>query len=286
MTKPYQGILFTNVGGGQPYIDDRSQTYNLTGRFAIPPDMNQAQATAIAAASGGAAYAVGQLAPAKGTSCPPPGLRMRKLKFTRQDGSSISIPIPTQTTLVAQGIAIKAAFNAVDANNPVVCIDLIGEHLPNLQDILGLTGARTAGATSRPSGGSKQPYYTGLMSYLSDAINGSTHTLKLRVATDIVGGPPTEYAAIFNNQTGITGGSGLCGGSDPRKARYYDVTSLINQNSPAGAATQYTQNIKIPVLSSVGAQNLVVGQQIAALSSTLCISYYGESNNRFGLLIP
>jgi hypothetical protein len=277
MTKVFQLYRFTASGGGQAYVDDRGTSHELIARFAVPPDMTAGQAGAIAAQTGGAAINAGQFK----NYCPQPGVRGRKLTFIRADGNSMSFVIPTQNTLIAQATGLKTAINAISAGNQVVCIKLDGEIFPNLGDVLGITGARVPGTSSRPiAPATKQEFYSGAFDYESDAVFGSPYQAKMKIATDLVGNPPTEYAGLFTSQT-IVLSKPYCPTSEPRMPRHYNVVSLVTQN-----ATQVTQHAQIPVRSNVAANNLNVGQGLAALTATVCIGYVGEKNPRFGLLVP
>jgi hypothetical protein len=278
-----QFLLYrTTIAGATPlpYVDDRGTNLAFRGRFAIPPDMTRVQAAAIATAAG-----LQVILPTDPPAiCPDPGAQGRKLKFVRQDGSSISLVFRRRDTLIADAIATRTALNAVTATNPVVCIQLEGEYFPNLFDTLAAVGRppTAPGVSSRPVATfGKQFFYSGVSAYLSDAIYGQEYLLPFKIATNVADQAPNEYAALLTAGNIVAQNAGACPGSDPRTTRRYIIQSLVTE----GAGT-VAQTAQIPVGTHLPADILAVGQAAAALASTQCLGYKGENNARFHKLLP
>lgn len=278
MAKVFQSYRFTVAN---PYTDDRGVDRQLTARFAVPPDMSAAIAIGLAGQAGGVAVLPTD---PRGSVCPDPGVKGRKLTFIRQDGNSISFVMGDRNTLIAQATAMRDTINTLTAANPVVCVKLDGEYFPNLFDELAPAnaGARVPGTSSRPlPPATKQYSYFGTFAYNSDAIFGQTYFLPFKIASDLPDNqPPTEYDAILTAAGVVPEPTSPCPGSDPRKPRYYTVQSLVTQN-----AANVSQSAQIPVAGELDTEIAAVGTLIATATSTQCLSYQGESNSRFHRLL-
>ena len=280
MAKIFQRFMFDTAN---PYVDDRGVSRLFAGRFAIPADMTTAQASAIAGLAGSAPIAANDNTK---NICPDPGVKGRKLTFIRRDGNSLSLVMTPRNSLVADATLIRSAIDAVDAGNTVVCIKLDGEYFPDLFDELSpaVPVARVPGVSSRAVTGGKQNFYSGSMSYDSDAIYGQAYPLSFKVATESTLLPPAApilYAAELAAGSTVAQNNPPCPSRNPRKARAYIAQALVIQG--AGSETQIT---KIPVATHLPADILAVGQLLANNPAVQCIAYRGEGNSRFHKLLP
>jgi hypothetical protein len=280
MAKVFQRYIFDTAN---PYVDDRGVNRLFSGRFAIPADMTTAQASAIAGLAGAAPIAATDKTKA---ICPDPGVRGRRLTFIRRDGNSLSLTMTPRNSLIADATLIRTAIDAVDPANNVVCVKLDGEFFPDLFDELSpaIAVPRVPGVSSRPATGGKQNFYSGTMSYDSDAVYGLPYPISFKVATESTLSPPaapilwaTELAAAST----VAQNNPACPSRNPRKPRAYIVQALVTQ----GGATE-TQITRIPVATHLPADILTVGQLLAANPASQCIAYRGERNDRFHKLLP
>jgi hypothetical protein len=115
--------------------------------------------------------------------------KLRRLVFIRDDGSSMSVPVPKRSILDSAATGIKAILDANAAK--VTCIKLVGEYWRNLNLELGVNYTAGQVATSHKSNGgaTKQHYYTGRMQYQSDAVvdSGDLVLLPVKSFTDVEG---------------------------------------------------------------------------------------------------
>lgn len=279
MSKQY-GLIAFNVA--TPYIDDRGTNRFFNSNFVAPPDFTPANINSIALQSGGTV----RLPTDPNTICPDDGVEPRKLQFIRLNGNSISVPIANRTSLVAQAIALRNTINSVNANNPVVCVKLIGEYFPNLIDELAPVG-KIAGVgigSSAPANG-KQVFYSGTMEYLSDGVFGSPYFVSFKVATEGANSTvaPALYAPQLNLANVVPLTIATCSGNNPRRSRRYISQAIVNPPQGAGTASQVTE---IPVATHLDTDILAVGQGLAAIGAVQCLGYKGENNDRFHRLLP
>lgn len=281
MARQYQLYKFVAAAGGNQYISDRNTAYDLRARFVVPPDFSAASAAAVAIAAGATVV----LPTDPKTICAEPGIRGRKVTYFRSDGSSLSVVLPNHDTILADAIAVRDAIDLANANVPVVCAQLEGEYFPNLFDELAPVPLppRVAGVSSRPvAPATKQYIYSGAFAYASDAVFAGIYNLPFKLSTNNLGAAPTIYAAaLATPEISLVPVPGVnsCPGTDPRKPRHYIVQSLVTQ----GAGT-LSQVAKIPVAGHLGASIFAAGATLAALTSTQCIGYKGEDNDRLHLL--
>lgn len=281
MAKRY-GLIAFDIN--TPYVDDRGITRNFNSRFVAPPDFTAANITALAALSGGRA----RLPTDPKSACPDPGVQGRRLTFIRSNGNSVSVPIRNRLTLINTAIAMRNLINGVTggANNPVVCVKLEGEYFPNLFDELALPGRgpSISGINSSVPANGKQNYFYGTMEYLSDANYGQGYFIPFKVATNAASGvAPTMFAPALNLGNVVAQNVAGCPGTDPRTSRRYIVQSVVADIAGAGSVSQTAQ---IPVATHLATDILAVGVNLAAITSTQCLGYQGESNDRFHKLLP
>jgi hypothetical protein len=281
MARKYKIYEF-RLNGPNRYQSDRGTLHTLRSRFVIPPDMTDAQATQVVDLLGAAEVLPTDPAPV----CPDEGVQGRKLIFIRQDGSSLSVvaPVRIDNTLVTLAGSIRAVLNTLTGTNPVVCVKLDGEFWPQLIDELSPTPppARTPGTSSRPlaSAGSKNFVWSGVFNYFSDATYGSQHLLPFRIASNTANAAPELYGNVLTNANVTPVAASPCPGTNPRTPRHYIVQSIVTQD---GATVG--QEAKIPVGNNPAPGILDIGRELAALPSTVCLSYKGESNDRLHRLL-
>lgn len=278
MTK---NLTLLRYQAGNLYTADDGTTHAFNSRFVLPNGMPAAAVTAAVTASGAVTRIAGG---GNRTVCPGLSFQPRKLRFFFPNGGSFSVPIADRTNLIAARDNIIAALTLKP-----VCVTLIGEHRKGVEEAYRLPGFTLApsAASSAPTDGlGKQYQYSGTMAYKSDGILGNTYYQSFKIATeDPALGAPTLYSAALTtvgNNAVLPVGSALkpCVGSDWRKPRYFEVTSLIG----AALGTASAQHAKIPVTSDAFGDILAVGQELGnTMTSTQCLSYSGEDNRRFDL---
>lgn len=258
-------------GNGTTYIPDRGtlvvpQTVRF--RFAKPPDIDTALAEQILGV-------VGAVVPTESAPCSDSAnFRPRKIVFIRNSGGSFSVAVSRVGNIVANARDIAAL---VPPEDPVVCMKLVGEEWVNIIDELRtLTTPATPGVPSRipATAGTKYDLYSGRIPYITDATAGNVVYLPVKVETDVPNAPPTILGGSWQGCVGAFSNVFSCGGGNPREHRRYIATMLITDPIKPSQVTE------IPVRSNDTGEILECGQAIANLTSTICLGYKGESNNR------
>lgn len=286
------------VAGTNGYLNDRlvpATGVTLVKNFVVPPDMDQAAATSLVTAVGGEIISFGDVDIVAGTRNLPcsdsANFKPRRIKFIRANGNSVSLVVADRAGIIAARDAGVTALNAVTATNPVVCVQLIGEEYANLYDELAPAGAAapTAGTPSRPPAAiGKGARYSGLMTAYSSDVPFATVTLaKFAMNTDLVDAAtgvtsaPTVLGAAAAGCLGTIQVGSICPPSTSREPRHFLVTSLVTGDVAGQNATQVT---KVPTAGSAAADIVTCGTALAALASTVCLGYKGESYSRLHLL--
>lgn len=278
MAKRYQTFFF-NPTGGTGYVSDTGSVHALKAKFVIPPDMSDAVANNIVVAVGGTVTDTP-------IPCPDAGnFKPRKLVFIRQDTAgtvlnSIEVAVPDRALLVAYATAIRDTLNGLGGGQ-VVCIKLKGEEWKNRYDELAPIGkAITPGVSSRPTTGISQPVYAGSIAYFSDVSFGLEKTVPIKALTDGVGLAPPVVAQIWNDCVGPFVSRGACPGRERRNHRRWLLSSLVTQNGE-----DIVQKLEVPNFSHTNTDVQDCGTALAAVPSTLCLGYIGESYDRVHLLL-
>lgn len=268
--------------GTNAYISDAGLQYSVNARFVAPPDIDNADITAIATA----VDAVRTTEPAICSDSA--AVKPRKLIFIRASGNSVSIPFRDRADVIAIATSIRGILDgSAPANNKVVCIKLEGEEFLNLNDELGLSYDGTGFATSHkaPANALKQNYVSGVMSYGADAIGtfGDPTPHPIRSITE---NSNNSFAAQLGSTPGDCIGDLLnvqnCGNGkrNPRKHRRYKLSFAVGN-----ATTPATETIELPVTSATSSEILSCGQAAAGLDGVYCIGYMGESYSRLHRLL-
>lgn len=149
---------------GTGYLQDIGLEIQANSRFVLPPDVNEAQASTILANIGAQPLsALGDLVPCPDTN----GADLRRLRFFRSNGGSMSVPVSSRADLIGAATVIRGILNS--AGSEVVCIKLEGEYFPDLADELGMNYTGDTATSHVSSGQGKQFYYTGQIAYNRDA---------------------------------------------------------------------------------------------------------------------
>jgi hypothetical protein len=272
------------------YIPDRGGPIEgVSFRFARPADFSDATTDAVLAAMGSRRKTA-----ADRTPCPVASeFTARKLNFVRKDGNSLSLVLPDKGNAVAVATAVRAAINAANADNKVLCIELLGESWDDLMlELSTRAGAPTAGTQSRsPSTGGKQYAHAGKILYQYDSGGGKTQTIGVKVDTDIVSPtgntqPPTILAGAWTDCVGTFEYESPCPSSAFIKHRRYLTTLLTTGNILDPNAPTLYQTTEVPVKDDNTQEILACGTALANLASTVCLRYHGETNKRLHLLLP
>ena len=254
---------------GDNYVSDRGgAAIPYRTRFNRPPSMTNASITDILATLAAQQTTSGEKAPCLNSQTFEP----RRLKFTFANGGSISLPAPVRGSLIATALAIRNTLQT-DLGVAVVCVSLIGEEWKRLDQELRPAGVTpTPGVDVRPATGTKNPVYTAAISYESDS--GRNFVEKVKMNSNLVGLPFAPYATEIATAIGtvLPRGCGSATSVDPR--RY--VVDILTTN-----ATNPVRKMIIPVSDDDTGDILQVGTALATNPQTLCLRYYGESDNRF-----
>lgn len=293
----YRFVAGLAPAGG--YINDRALPLtgvSLVKNFVVPPDMNQAQATTLVQAMGAEIISFGNIDIVAGTRNIPcsdsANFKPRRLRFIRANGNSVSLVLGNRQNVIAAATAGRAAMNAITPTNPVVCIQLIGEEYGNIYDELAPAGtpAPVAGAPSRaPAARAKGGRFSGLMTaYASDSPFGTITLAKFAMNTDTFSAVGVPAAPAIIGTAGVTclgtiNQTNICPPNASRIPRHYVVTFLVTGDV---AGVNVPQITKVPTASNLAADIVTCGQGLAALASSACLGYVGESYSRVHTLLP
>lgn len=269
-----------NPSNGTGYLMDIGTTIAANSKFVLPNDVDDAGADAILQAIGAQPLSEGT----QSIPCPDTiNATLRKLLFLRTSGGSMSVPVSARDDLEAAATAIQNILNA--AGDDVVCIKLMGEEFPDLADELGLNYQNTFATSHDAVDASKQYYHAGQIAYASDV--GSTVFQPIKSISNNEDAPATQIASIWGDCVGDFETVLPCRGkgrSNPRQHRRYELTLAIGTAgaNPGDPPTiTGTETIEVPVSSGEPSEILTCGQAAAALAGVYCISYKGESYDRF-----
>jgi hypothetical protein len=272
------------------YVPDRGGAIDdFSFRFGKPADLSDTVVDAVLAAVGARRKTALDRTP-----CPVASeFTGRKLKFVRKDGNSLSLVLPDRANAITAATAVKAAIDAANGDNKVLCIELQGEEWTELMlELSSRAGAPTAGTPSRsPSTGGKQYAHSGKILYRYDGGAGKTQTIAVKVDTDIVGPtgntqPPTILGGSWTSCVGTYENSSPCPSASFITHRRYLATLLTSGDPLDPLVPQVYQTSEVPVKNAAAADILACGQAVANLASTVCLRYKGETNNRLHLLLP
>ena len=269
---------------GTGYLTDIGNDIAANSRFILPPDVDQAQAATILANIGAQPLSLASQA----IPCPDTvNADLRRLRFFRASGGSMSVPVSSRANLINAATIIQGILTA--AGDAAVCIKLEGEYFPDLADELGMNYQGTVATSHVAVGSSKQFYYTGQIAYNRDADGVIFQPIKS--ITNNENAPATQIASAWSGCVGDFENVLPCRGKgrrNPLKHRRFELTFAIGTAGadPGDPATiDSTETIEIPVISSTASEILACGQAAAALIGAYCIGYRGESNDRFHKLL-
>lgn len=263
-----------------PYRDDFSVTVSgINGRFRMPPDMTEEQADNFVTAMGAikrtdtvpCSLGAGELEP-------------RKIIFIRANGNSISFILPRTDNIITLATQGRDALNAVDADNPVVCIKLEGEHWLNIYDRFAPAGKviQPGTPTTPPDTEGKQYVWSGFLTeYKSDVPWQQNIIMPFRMNSDKDDEPPTILTNLWEDCMG-TIGNVFCSGKERRVSRRFILTlAILLPGQQAGTnEINNTQTLTIPSIHPTSQELTTCAGALASLPSTLCLEYYGESFDR------
>lgn len=273
---------------GTGYLMDIGTSINVSGRFVLPPDVPATEITTILSN-------IGANVPSAITDNPPcsdaVGADLRKLEFIRANGNTMSVPVSNRANLLNAATVIQGILNT--AGSEVVCIKLLGEYFPNLADELGLTYGGTFATSHVPQTGGKQFYYTGNISYQTDATTGALGSdivfQPVKSISNLDNAPSTQLTAAWAGCVGAFSDALACRGQgrrNPRKHRRFELTFATKLDPTDVAEVAATETAELPVIGAAAADILTCGQAAAGLTGAYCIGYRGESYSRYHRLLP
>ena len=267
---------------GSAYTTDIGTAIAANGRFILPPDIEETNVPAILAAVGASADS----ATANPIPCPDTvNADLRRLRFIRANGNSMSVPIGLQANLQTSAIAIRNILNA--GGSQVVCIKLEGEYFPDLADELGLNYQNTIATSHVPTDAAKQYFHSGQIAYASDT--GSTIIQSVKSISNKETAPADQIATAWTGCVGDFVKALPCPGRgrrNPLKHRRFELIFAVGATNPDGSVTvEDSESIELPVKSNVAADILSCGQSAAGLAGVYCIGYRGESYDRYHKLL-
>ena len=274
-----------NPDNGSGYVMDIGQEIAANSRFVLPPDVDSAQAALILSNIGAQPLSAGT----NPIPCPDTvNADLRRLRFFRSSGGSMSVPVSSRTDLESAALVIQGILNA--AGDDVVCIKLEGEYFPDVADQLGLNYQNTAAITHVATGNSKQFYHSGQIAYQSDT--GQVIFQPIKSISNFENAPATQIAGVWDGCVGDFENALACRGkgrTNPVKHRRYELTLAVgtpteDPNAPDNVTGSET--IELPVKSSVASEIFTCGQNAAALTGVYCIGYRGESHAKYHKQLP
>ena len=267
---------------GDPFTNTE---LNITGRINYPRDFSDQNARDIVAAIGGVVTRLNGVDEPNRVQSPCPSannLTPRKLIFTRANGNSFSVILPTRGALIAVRDAIVNIVDGIGtANGNVVCVTLQGERWDDLiRDFGAGANTPTSGTAYRPDAGIPRNaiYYRGNYTYQTDFPANENIVKRFKIATSGDGNPvippPGLEAPIAACLGNVILGDAICPASEDITPRRYVLTT---QTTATDGTTIIAQDTEVPVAddNQNGIQDC--GSQLAATASALCLSYFGES---------
>ncbi len=282
-------------GATSKYLTDWGDSIITSATFNLPPDIDATGRDAIVAAIGGTEDA--DLPP-----CPSINGSLRKLKFTRAKGNTMSVPVRSRADLLTAATTIRGVLDAGgSADNKVVCIDLIGEDFPNINDEMSLSySSNTFAKTHRaPATAPRQWNYYGNIQYQADSTNpaGVVIFQPVKTMTDVQDSAPTQLDTEWLGCAGEFEIAVPCprsaGRLNPLKHRRFVMTFLTKSaavndsgNPPAGIEAGYKpERTEVPVQHYDAGLIKTCGEGLASLTGAYCIGYLGESYRLFHRLV-
>lgn len=276
------------------YTTDIGIDISTSAVFNAPPDLTDANIDTIVTAIGGTL--TGELPP-----CREFVGSIRKLQFIRRSGNTMSVPVGSRANLINAATTIRNLLNAANSgNNKVVCIKLIGEEFPNLNDELGLsyTNGTFAKTHRAPDTATKQYVYSGKIEYSSDATNplGGVRFQAVKAISDNENAAATQLGTTWAGCVGDFQSITPCptgNRRNPLKHRRYELSFLSKSqevadpdNPPDGIEAEFaSEQIEVPVKASSASDIKTCGENLAGLTGVYCIGYRGESYSRFHRLL-
>lgn len=281
MPKTVITAQFADTTNSFPYEMDIGDKISASGRFILPPDLDLSQAATILELIG--AKPLSAITKSGFCSDSSNG-KLRRLVFVRSDGSSMSVPVAVRLG-AGQGLkgiasGIKGILDAGAIKTS--CIKLVGEYWRNLNSELGVSYTAGQVATSHKANGgaTKQHYYTGKMSYQTDAFKnaGEVVLLPIKSISNINNAPASQISSVWSNCVGTLSQAKSCTSSRDRDHRRFLLnfaTKIENDEITE------TESIELPHKDSDAAGIKSCGQAAAALTGLLCIGYRGESYSKY-----
>lgn len=284
MPRNYVPVRF-NATNDTGYTTDIGNTANFNVGFFLPPGMPEPVKEAILAAIG--ATPLANLEALKNAPCPDTDTATpRKLRFIRAGGAVTEIPVSDKANLTTAATTIRNLFNT--NNLQVLCIQLLGEKFPNLNDQLGLNYQNTFAKSHIIANGGKHAYYSGSANYNTDVVpagaDGSVVFQSIKSITDNLNSPSTQLASVWASCVGNLTVTRPCKGmgkTNPRDHRRFHLDFITKVDPDSDEEESKPENIQLPVVSATAAEILKCGQDAAKLPGAYCIGYEGESYSRF-----
>jgi hypothetical protein len=276
---PKKTITAKFIADSTDYTTDWGTSLSTFGLFNAPPDLTETDIDGIISAIG--ATRDGELPP-----CNEVGGTLRKLRFIRKSGNTLSVPVNNRSNLLSAATVIKGILNT--AGNEVVCIELLGEEYANLNDEMGISyQAGTTAPTHRaPSTALKQYYHAGNIEYSADSTSpiGGVVYQPIKSISNVENGPATQLGSVWDGCVGDFASVIPCprgqGRSNPMKHRRFIVSFIVGTTEVDGS-----EQIEVPVKNYQASDVLSCGQNLAALDGAYCIGYRGESYRKFHKLL-
>lgn len=270
------------------YVMDIGNTIAASGGGYLPPDIAETQINNILQAAGAQPLAdVQDNLPCTDSI----NATLRRLVFIRDNGNSMSVPVANRANLLSAATTIRGILNTGDAE--VACIKLQGERFANLADELGLTYAGTFATSHVPTNGAKQFYYSGAISYETDAVRTALGDdivfQSIKSISNNENAPSTQLNAAWAGCVGDFAEALTCRGQgrrNPRKHRRYELTFFTKADPTNTDEAAQTETAELPVVGATAAEILSCGTAATNLAGLYCIGYRGEDYARYHKLLP
>jgi len=286
MPKPYAVFSFRDFDGTDlRYGSDTGTQYEINTRLVIPPHLSAAFDTAkmnaIASAmkahpvyftnAAGVKTVVNNFGsnPCSAASL----LYPRKIRFYFNNGSSVSVAVgDAGAGILTARTALKTALETETVK--VICANLEGEEIGNINDIVNVAFVTTAATTTAGSGA----YYSGVLKDYKSEITNTSEPLPFKILSATRTAPAIISANVATCLGDVLPSGGLvCPG---RSSLITTRRLVVAYQITASSGIFETREIPVKTVDDV----ITCANAIAQVNGVFCIGYKGEDRKSIHLI--
>lgn len=277
-------IVKYRVKDGLSYFTDQGNEYTLNSLFRVPSDFAEDQGLIETVLGCVDSVIREETAPCSDKA----GTTPRKIVVRRENGNSFSLVLPVRSNALE---AAQCLWDTMAATRfRAICVELIGEHSLNLIEELAPPGkaSPTVAPLIAPDAeqGKSVLWYSSVMKeYKADTPFGANILMPFKSQTNVPDAPYVELQSYFSSCVEpLTTVS--CGGATSIEYRRY-IPSFITSLTYNVADEQgdQLQTVTVPTIANETEQIKACGQLLAAMTSIVCLEYFGESNKKLHKLL-